>query len=354
MLEIVQVAADEGRLIALLDVTALRGDLGPVAEILLDDSVLKILHAATQDIEILTARLGRMPGPIYDTQVAAAFAGYSLQTGYGALVQAQLGVRLSKDEGFADWSRRPLTPAMRDYAENDVRYLHALHDKLSRLLEKRGRAAWADEQMKRLMAAATEETAPDDLWRKVGGRSGLDGKQLSVLRELAKWRDEEARRRDKPRRTVLKDEVLSEVARRSLTDPAAILALRSAPQNLGERAATAMGEAVRRGLDTPKQDWPKIEHAAPMDEQGAILVELLSAAVRLRALEESLPPSLLATGDDLRALAVSRSRPDPDSPLFTGWRGEIVGGILRDILEGRAAIAYDPTRRRVRVEQRGG
>ena len=352
VLEIVQVAVEEGNLIALLDVTALKGELGPLRDILLDPGVLKVLHAATQDVEILTGLLGQTPAPIYDTQVAAAFAGYSLQTGYGALVQSVLNVRLSKDEGFADWSRRPLTQAMQDYAENDVRYLHALHDRLSRVLQKRGRVAWAEEQTRRLLASATEEVAPDDLWRKVGGRSGLDGRQLAVLRELAKWRDEEAQRRDKPRRTVVKDEVLVEVARRGYTDPQAILSLRSAPQNLGERAAGAMGEAVKRGQATPRDEWPRIDHSAPLDEQGAILVELLSAAVRLRALEEDLPPSLLASGDDLRTLAITRAKPDESGPLFTGWRGEIIGSILHDILAGRTAIVYNPAKRRVRLEGR--
>lgn len=318
-----------------------------MGELLLDPSVLKIVHAGGQDMEILASRLGRLPAPVYDTQIAAAFAGHSLQMGYGALVQALLNIRLAKDEGFADWSRRPLTPAMRDYAENDVRYLHAIHDRLSRQLERKGRAAWAQEQMDRTLTQAAEDTPAEELWRKVGGKNVLDGQGLAILRELAKWRDEEARRRDKPRRSVVKDDLLIEVARRGATEPSVILGLRTAPQNLGERAATGIAEAVKRGKDVPREARPELESIAPLDEHGAVLLELMSAVVRLKAMEENLPPALLANGDDLRSLAAERSRPDVSGPLFSGWRGELIGGPLRDLIAGNLVLGYDTRRRKV-------
>lgn len=297
-----------------------------------------------------------MPTSVFDTQVAAAFVGYSLQTGYGALVQAILGVRLSKEEGFADWSRRPLTAAMLDYAENDVRYLHALHDRLASLLEKRGRTAWSQEQTNRLLQSAAVEAAPEDLWRRVGGKNLLDDKGLAVLRELAVWRDEEARRRDKPRRTVLKDDVLVEVARRAPQTAAEILALRSAPPNMGERVAAQIAERVKKGLAVPKEERPHIEAAPPLDDQGAALVELLSAVVRARALEASLPPSLLAGGDDLRTLAAAARRQMKSAftgPLFEGWRGEIIGADLRAVVEGSLAVAWDPKKGRLALTSSG-
>jgi ribonuclease D len=331
-------------------VPALGGDLGGLWDLFLDPSVLKILHAGGQDMEILAARIGHLPQPVYDTQVAAAFTGYNLQTGYGALVQAVLGVRLSKEEGFADWSRRPLTPAMREYAENDVRYLPALHSKLDDLLRKRGRDEWAAEQTQRLLGQAAAVPEPEDLWRRVGGRNALDSRGLAVLRELAFWRDEEARRRDKPRRTVLKDEVLIDVARRTPRSAADVLALRSAPQNLGERAAEAIVAAVRRGLAVPEAERPRPETSVPLDEQGAALVELLSAVVRVRAAEANLPPSLLAGGDDLRALAANRRSPDTlAGELFTGWRGHLLGDDLRAVLAGDLAVSWDSRAGRLRL-----
>jgi ribonuclease D len=331
-------------------VPALGGNLAGLADLFLDPAVLKIVHAGGQDMEILAARLGRLPEPVYDTQVAAAFAGYSLQTGYGALVQALLGVRLSKEEGFADWSRRPLTPAMREYAENDVRHLPALHDKLQSLLKRRGRDVWATEQTRRLLTQAADVTPLEDLWRRVGGRNTLDSRGLAVLRELAIWRDEEARRRDKPRRTVMKDEALVDIARRSPKTAADVLALRSAPQNLGERAAEAITAVVKRGLAVPEAERPRPEASAPLDDHGAALVELLSAVVRVRALEESLPPSLLASGDDLRTLAANRrSAGVLSGDLFTGWRGQLLGNDLRAVLAGDLAVSWDARAGRLRL-----
>jgi len=346
VLEIVQVATSDG-FVAIVDVPALNGEWGILRDLFLDKSVEKILHAGGQDMEILTMVLGETPAPVFDTQVAAAFAGYSLQTGYGALVQAILQVRLAKDEGFADWSRRPLTPAMREYAENDVRYLHALHDKLTELLQKRGRTAWATEQMSRSLLAGTTELPPTELWRKVGGKNVLDRRGLAVLQELAAWRDAEAKRRDKPRRSVVKDDFLIELARRAPTDTPSILGLRSAPQNLGEKNAQTIAEVVKRGVAVPPGDRPEAESAQPLDEQGAVLQEMLNTVVRLRATEENLPPSLLASGDDLRSLAAERGATDFNGALFSGWRGDLVGEPLRALLEGRLSIGYDAKKRRV-------
>ncbi len=361
VLEIIQIAvlppdSNGEPLIAVVDVPALSGDLGGLGELLLDPAFLKIVHAGGQDIEILTSLLGAMPTPVFDTQVAAAFAGYSLQTGYGALVQALLGVRLAKDEGFADWSRRPLTPAMLDYAENDVRFLHELHDRLAANLEKRGRTAWAEEQTVRILSSAAEETPRAELWRRVSGKNYLDDRGLAVLRELAVWRDDEAQRRDKPRRTVAKDDALIEIAKRLPQSGPEVLALRGAPQNLGERAAAQIAERVKLGLAVPKGERPHLESLPPLDDQGAVLVELLAAVVRARAMEVSLPPSLLAGSDDLRALAVAVRRKDQKSlfrgPLFEGWRGEIIGGDLQAVVEGTLAVAWDPQSSRLRLTPR--
>lgn len=354
LLEVVQLAVRDGEEVdvALVDIPALGNDREALRELLLRPNLLKIVHSGSQDVEILALWMGSPPAPLYDTQVAAAFAGYSLQTGYGALVQSLLAVRLSKDEGFADWSRRPLTPAMRDYAENDVRYLHALHDRLTTLLKKRGRTEWVAEQTTRVLGSAAETIPIDELWRRVSGRNTLERRGLAVLRELAVWRDEEARRRDKPRRSVLKDEVLVDIARRAPQTGAAVLALRSAPPNLGERAADTLALRVQKALESPRETWPEAEIPLALDEQGAALVELLSAVVRMRALEEHLPPSLLANSDDLRALAANRTHPDAfTGELFSGWRGDLIGRELRAVLTGTSAVRWDNAAGKLRLIQ---
>ena len=340
MLEVVQLMA--GDTVALLDIPALQGHLEPLAKLMHDPNVLKLLHAGGQDVEILAMVLGAPPAPLYDTQIAAAFAGFAVQAGYGALVQSVLGVTLSKEEGFADWSRRPLTPSMREYAANDVRYLHALHDKLGERLRRRGRDGWAAEQTARVLGSAAAVTPREELWRRVGSRSGLGGRELAVLRELAIWRDDEAQRRDKPRRTVMKDEPLVEIARRKAKTGAEILALRGMPPGLGEKAAASLAVSVAKGLAVPEAERPRLDGAPPLDESGAELLELLSAIVRRRAIEEELPPSLLASSDDLRGLAIARRSPPPDHALFTGWRGGLLGEPLRAALAGKLGVAWDP------------
>ncbi|MES2460626.1 MAG: HRDC domain-containing protein [Armatimonadota bacterium] len=353
VLEIVQVATGDGSVIAIIDVPALGGDLGGVGELMLVPSILKLVHAGGQDMEILASRLGALPTPVFDTQVAAAFTGHSIQTGYGNLVLALLNVRLNKDEGFADWSRRPLTPSMREYAENDVRYLPTLHTKLAAFLEKRGRSQWAQEQTDRLLMTAAEETAPEDLWRRVGGRNILDARGLAILRELALWRDEEARRRDKPRRSVVKDDFLIELSRRAPRSAADILALRSAPHSLGEKAATVLADRIQNGLAVPPAERPLPENPPALDEQGSVLVELLTALIRARALESDLPSTLIANGDDLRSLAALRGRRNDaalrDHPLLNGWRGSLVGDSLRGLLAGQLAIGWDSKRNRLKM-----
>lgn len=337
VLELVQVGTADGT-IALLDIPAL-GGLGALAPLLTDPKILKIFHAGGQDIEILTALLGAVPRPFFDTQIAAAFAGYGTQVGYGALVQSVLKVRLSKEEGFADWSRRPLTPSMCSYAADDVRYLHALHDKLSGRLERRGRTLWAQEHTERVLQAAAEPTPLEDLWKKVGSKQGLGRRELAILQELALWRDDEARRRNKPRRSVLKDEPLVELAKRKPKTATAVLELR-AVNGVGSRQAEELVQAIQRGLALPESAWPVVESSPPLDEHGAALLELLSAVVKVRAMEEDLPASLLAPSDVLRTLAIQR-RPESVSSLFTGWRGELLGPSLTAAITGNLAVAWD-------------
>ncbi|GAB4462280.1 MAG: ribonuclease D [Armatimonadaceae bacterium] len=348
VLEIVQIAVvgESGVRVALLDIPALNGDFGSLGELLRNPAYLKIVHAGSQDVELLTTYLGGFPENLFDTQVAAAFIGQSLQTGYGALVQAMLGVTLSKDEGFADWSRRPLTAAMREYAENDVRYLHALHDRLRHLLEKRGRLDWAQEQTDQSLRQAAENVPQEELWRQVRGRHVLTGRGLAILRELAIWRDEEAKRRDKPRRSVLKDDILVEIARRRTDTASKVLGLRGAPPNLGERAAEALAAQVRRGMEADKNHLPEPEMTISLTEQESALVELLSAVVRARAAQEYLPPSLLAGSDELRMLAASVSgKCNQPASLFTGWRGTLIGEDLHAVLNGEYAARWDPKKR---------
>ena len=322
VLEIVQVATSGG-FVAIVDVPALKGEWGILRDLFLDANVLKILHAGGQDMEILTMVLGETPASVFDTQVAAAFTGYSLQTGYGALVQAVLQVKLAKDEGFADWSRRPLTAAMREYAENDVRYLHALHDKMTTLLEKARAHVMGNraDEPGRFSPVFPLCRRPNYGARSVAKMCWIGG-GLAVLRELTAWRDSRKHmRRDKPRRSVVKDDFLIELSRRAPVDASAILGLRSAPQNLGEKNAQALAEVVKRAvLPCRRMNRPGNRvHAEPLDEQGAVLAgnaEHRGAACGRR--RRACPRRSLRPATIYAPLPRSAAHPTFDGALFSG------------------------------------
>jgi ribonuclease D len=339
VLELVQIASADGR-VALIDVQALGDEIDALAPIVLDDNVLKLVHAGNQDLSILRAYLGAAPGNVFDTQIAASYLGHPLQLGYGQMVRTLLRVTLEKGESYSDWTRRPLTQSMLDYAADDVRHLHAIHTKLESQLEKLGRADWVAEACASMVFAADNAIPVRELWRQFSGRTSLDRRGLAVLRELCVWRDEEAQRRNKPRRSVVKDDLLLEVARRQPSDPTAILQLRSAPPSLGERAAREIVERVKIGRAVPHDEQPEAESSVSLDDQASALHELLSAVVRVRAIEAEIAPSLLASSEALRQIAAARAEV-PGMAVFQGWRDRIVGDALRGALAGRVSVAWD-------------
>ena len=344
-LEMIQVATSSG-LIGLLDMQGLHGDAGPLAEILLDPGVLKMIHAGGQDAEILASLLGRLPTPIFDTQIAAAFAGFALQTGYGVLVSALLNVRLTKGEAFPDWSRRPISPSMLAYAADDVRYVHAMHDALTKKLGALGRERWAAAATERALQGAADVDPPEDLWQRVGGRNSLDGRGLAILRELAIWRDNEAKRRDKPRRTVFKDEALVEIAKRRPSAARAVLEMRGMPGGVSERTAAELVDCVQAGMAVPPDQRPLPEGGISLDEHGAALYELLSAVAKVRAFELDIAGGLLVPSDALRALAAGRDV-HASNLIFDSWRDELIGDDLRAALNGSLSVAWDPKRQQL-------
>jgi ribonuclease D len=340
-LELVQLATSDGRIV-MIDTRALDGQLAPLGQLLDDKGVLKLVHAIGQDAEILHTHLGIVLEPVFDTQIASAFIGHALQTGYGKLVQSELGINLPKGDAMSDWSRRPFARQMLEYAANDVAHLHNLHDRIAPTLKTRGRESWADEIMTQTVRSMTGIVPPDELWRKVGGgRNTLSRRELSVLRELCIWREDEARDRNKPPRTVMKDEVLIELARRAPSTTRAVLDLRSVPPGLGERRAQEIVDAVKAGKAVPPEQQPSVELSPGLDDQGAALFELLSAVIRVRSIEADLPPSMIASSETLRNLAAIR-RVEAVETLLPGWRGQIAGDDLRDAIAGRLSVAWSP------------
>jgi ribonuclease D len=351
-LELVQVATRSQ--CALIDCQLVRS-LDPFFELLWNEKIEKVVHAGQQDLELFCNLTGRMPVPVVDTQLAAAMVGYGAQAGYAQLVERLLGVSVDKSETLTDWSRRPLTEAQFAYAADDVRFLLPLYDRLRAKLSELGRWSWVLEECRRLEGATRSEPLdPAEAYLRVRGRGSLRAKGLVVLRELAAWREDVARQRNKPRATIARDEALVEIARKAPTSVAGLRSLRAVRSRELDRQSEAVVERVRQALETPRDQWPQ-----PPPTQGPTpstgVVELLQAVLRLRADEACIAPSMLATHADLMQLVQRHAAGEGASlPIMQGWRRKIAGADLLALLEGRATLALDPERGRVRVRIDGG
>lgn len=316
---LVQVAA--GDELACIDVLAL-DDLNPLADLLFTPGVVKVMHAAQQDLEILQRRWGQLPQPLFDTQIAAALLGQGEQLGYAALVKALLGVNLDKSQTRTDWSRRPLSEAQLRYAVDDVRYLGALYRQQRQALEARQRLdwLWAEGQA---LSSALDGLASADLWRRVKGHRNLRGVQLAVLQALAQWRDEQAEQRDLPRQWLVNDETLVNLARRSPQKLEQLQRL-GLDQRLVRRDGQALLALIRQARELPTEQWPALKESGPLSEERQALLEKAQALVRDTAQRHGLAPTLIATRRDLEAWTGGGH-----IPALDGWRDGLVGEELR-------------------------
>jgi ribonuclease D len=310
-------------------------DMSPLLEVLLDPHVVKVLHAGGQDMEIMTQLAGSPPVPVFDTQIAATLAGFPSQVGYARLVKDLFDVDIDKSDTYTDWSRRPLTPAQIEYALADVRYLPGAHAELRMRLERDGRLTWVEADLARLSDPATYADEPEQQWKRIKRASSLSRRQMGVLQAVTAWREREAQRRDLPRRWVVGDDTLIEVARRQPSDVAGLSSLRGLnPRALGD-GGTGLLDAVKQGLALPESELPRLarRNRAVVDIEG--VVELMGALVRVRASDHGVAVQLLATRADLERLA---SGERDDSPLLTGWRKALIGDDLVELLDGRLAL----------------
>ena len=349
-LELIQVATAEQ--VALIDCRAVES-LAPFFAVLSDARVEKVLHAGQQDLDLFHSLTGVAPAPIFDTQVAAALAGYGAQVGYAQLIERLVGVTVDKSETLTDWSRRPLTKAQLAYAIDDVRYLLPACDALAAQLNELGRWEWAVEECRRLERSVRSiPMEPADAWLRVRGRGSLRARGLVVLRALAEWREDIAKTRNKPRATIVRDEALVEIARKAPTSIEALRGLRAVHSRDLDRHAGDVVARIAAALETPKETWPQ-PPPPPAATPSTGVVELLQAVLRLRAEETGIAPSLLATNADLQLLVQRHAAgAAAELPIMQGWRHTIAGGALMALLEGRASVSLDPASGAVRVTKR--
>ncbi len=329
---LIQIGTDD--VSAIIDPLAL-DDLSPLWEIMRDPATLKVLHAGQQDLEILWRLMGQTARPVFDTQVAATLAGFPQQVGYGAIVKELLGVELDKSDTYTDWAKRPLSTTQVEYALNDVRYLPGVYRALLERLEAHDRLPWLRADFERMEQVETFCVDPEEMFRRLKRLSSISRRQLGVLQKVTAWRELEAQRRDIPRRWVIGDESLVEIARRCPADPAALVAVRGVADKLSKSSYGGLLAAVKAGVEMPDEDLPRLDKRKrkPADIDGA--VDLMAALVRLRAKQHDVAVPLLASRDDLERLAAGER---DDSPLLEGWRRSIVGDELIKLLDGALSL----------------
>jgi ribonuclease D len=329
---------------ACIDPLAEGMDLEPFLEILRDKTILKVFHAARQDVEIFN-NLNAMPVPLFDTQVAGMAAGFGEQIAYDALVRQMLKIELDKSSRFTDWARRPLSDNQLTYALADVTHLAALYPILRDRLEKDGRIAWVTDEMTNLTDPAVYDVEPENAWKRLRPRKHT-AKYLAVYKAVAAWRERMAQSRDQPRGRILKDEAIDEVATQAPTDADQLDRLRSVPKGFsGSRFGPDLLAAIREALRDPEAYAPVIERTrvAPSPAAGAV-VELLKVLLKARAEEAGVASKLIATVSDLELIA---NDDEADTSALKGWRREAFGEDALKLKRGELALVLDGARVRV-------
>jgi ribonuclease D len=340
---LVQVAGPEEA--AAIDPMAPGIDLAPLLELMTDETLLKVFHAARQDIEVFVNLSGAIPHPLFDTQIAAMVCGFGEAASYETLVARLARASLDKSSRFTDWAHRPLSERQLRYALGDVIHLRTVYQRLAERLAANGRTGWIAEEMAELVDPANYRFEPEEAWRRFRLRGRVDRRYLAVLRAVAAWRERAAQQRDLPRPRIMRDEAVLEIAAHLPRTVEALARTRSLGRGIAEgRLGPEILKAIEQGLADP--DPPEPPLAAKPDKPAGLgpLVELLRVLLKLRCHEHGVAQKLLASADDLDAIAA-----DDEAPVhaLTGWRREIFGEDALKLKHGHLALTADGPRIRL-------
>lgn len=330
---LVQVAGPDDE--AIIDPLADTIDLKPLYDLIANENVLKVMHAATQDIEIFHHEGGVTPQPLFDTQVAAMVAGFGDQVGYEGLIAKLAKVRLDKASRFTDWSHRPLSESQLEYAMADVTHLRVAYEKLRARIEENGRIAWVEQEMIKLADPAKYEVVPEEAWRRMKTKRAQP-RYLAVLQAVAAWRDREAMNRDQPRNRILRDDVLSQLAARPPENPKALSRVRGLPKGFADgKMGRSLIEAIEAGRNLPEDEAPELPPIVELPPGAGPLMDLLKVLLKFKCDTHDVAQKLVATVADLEEIAADD---DADVAALRGWRREIFGEDALRLKHGEIAL----------------
>ncbi|MEO5574320.1 MAG: ribonuclease D [Gammaproteobacteria bacterium] len=328
---LLQIANEE--LIACVDPLAL--NLDPLLDLIYDPAIVKVMHSARQDLELFYDLRQALPQPLFDTQIAATVLGYGDQVGYGALVQGMFGVELDKSHTRTDWSQRPLDPKQLRYAADDVRYLVQIYLRQRTELEHNGRLGWLADDFAELTDEHKYINSPLSAWRRIRQANTLKGVQLAVLRALAAWREERAKAVNKPRKWILSDDVMLELARHLPLDAERLSKVRGMEAQTLKRSGPDIIALIAQSRQLPKEQWPQLDVPLRLDIRQEALADALMAVVRLRGMQNAVSPATLTTRKELESLVMGQQ----NVAVMHGWRGALVGRDLLALLQGKLSLS---------------
>ncbi|MGI9521604.1 MAG: ribonuclease D [Hyphomicrobiaceae bacterium] len=333
---LVQMAGPDGECV--IDPLADGIDLDPFFQLMASPSVVKVFHSGRQDIEIVFARGGIIPAPLFDTQVAAMVCGFGESVGYVNLVKKLLGIDLDKGARFTDWSRRPLSERQLNYALADVTHLRDVYAHLVDELAATGRAAWLSEEMDALTSPSTYKLDPADAWKRLKLRV-KNRRALAVLVEIAAWREQTAQTDDVPRSRILRDDALYDIANQAPTSTDKLAALRSLnPSFARSGRAKEILEAVRRGRERNLDTVPDLPNGRQLSAEALAFVDLLRVLLKANAAHHRVAPKLIADTGELERIA---TEDNPDVPALKGWRRDLFGADAIHLKEGKTALTVN-------------
>ena len=311
-------------------------DISPLTDLLKDTNITKVFHAAHQDLEILLQMTGSVPAPIFDTQTAASVLGIGDQMAYARLVEALTGKVLSKAQSRTNWAQRPLKPAQLDYAIDDVRYLAQIYPKMLKQLQSKDRLQWLDKDFDQAADPQTYAINAQQRWKKVRGLQVLKRPQLAMLKHLAAWREEKAEQSNLPRKWIIGDEILIELAKQQPSNKEELAEIRGLNVDRTQKYHKLWFDLIEKGLATPEDEWPELPRSKKPTPNQNITIDLLMLVLQIQAKKHGIMPAVIATRKQVAAMVQAG-----DSHLSNDWRGKLVNDEFSKLLSGELNLGIE-------------